>query len=406
VRLLGRLGHALRALLIGGAVFLAAGEILARTFDVVDRLNGYSRKLYVASGDPALPYVLRPGFTGQVRGMPVRVNALGLRGPEANAVPAPGVRRVLVLGDSSTFGEGVRDDETFPARLAAELAARRPAAWEVLNAGVQGYNTATELAWLERRGFALRPALVIVAFNLNDYDDTPVIGPRGILTGAPAARDGGGRRVVDRLEFVLLLRSLIGDRGDPFAGMPRSAFVLRPGERFVQFDRFVSALRKRFWAAPEAARWEAVVTALGGLRDAARRHGVPLLVAIVPDGDQVGVENPDLAAQRRLGEACARLGLDCLDLQPALAAAAPRDGELYLDTMHPNAAGQRVIAATLAAHMAPHSTTTRGDAQPAMSSGWAGSRTAVMANARVTGRPAHGDRSRRAGIHPRSPRRW
>jgi hypothetical protein len=52
----------------------------------------------------------------------------------------------------------------------------------VLNAGVEGYNSENELALLERSGLALAPETVVVAFNLNDFDYGPVMGPMGILT--------------------------------------------------------------------------------------------------------------------------------------------------------------------------------------------------------------------------------
>ena len=68
------------------------------------------------------------------------------------------------------------------------------------------------------------------------------------------------------------------------------------------------------------------------------------MVAITPDGDQVGVAAPDLEPQRKLLAICAAAGLDCLDLQPELDAAAGSE-KLYFDGAHPNAAGQRVIAA-------------------------------------------------------------
>src|SRR5262245_41975907 len=111
MRVLGRL-------LLAVVVFLVAGEVLARALHVVDRLNGFSRSLYAPGPDAELPYRLRPGVDTTLLGIPVRVNALGLRGPDVSATPAAGVTRVLVIGDSIVFGHGLPIDQALPAVLA------------------------------------------------------------------------------------------------------------------------------------------------------------------------------------------------------------------------------------------------------------------------------------------------
>jgi lysophospholipase L1-like esterase len=62
------------------------------------------------------------------------------------------------------------------------------------------------------------------------------------------------------------------------------------------------------------------------------------------------VEAPDLTPQRKLVALCARYELECLDLYPVFAARAG-DGPLFLDIMHPNAEGHRLIAEALAARL-------------------------------------------------------
>lgn len=363
VPLARRLWQALRFALVSGAIFLLTGEVLTRAFNLVDRLNGFSRRLYVVTDDPELTYVHRPGMETRVGGVPVRLNALGLRGPEASRAPAPGVHRVLVLGDSATFGEGLPIEETFPALVERELAARAPGRYEVLNGGVRGYNTAAELAFLRRHGLQLAPRTVIVGFNLNDVDPTPVMGSLGILTLDPAARVAT-RSLANRSEFYLLLRWLVLAGARAWGGgEPAPGFVVGPGERFSRFDRYLAGLRKRHYTQPGDDRWPTVVHALRGFDETARAHGLRLLVAILPDGDQMGVPDPDLRPQAKLLALCGELHLECLDLYPRFAAAA---GELHLDTMHPNAAGNRVIARTLADHLlAPPRATAPAPAPPA-----------------------------------------
>jgi lysophospholipase L1-like esterase len=140
--------------------------------------------LYVA--DPAVGYVLAPGFEGKLRRAEfhtqVRVGQSGLRGPDHSAAKSNSWR-ILVLGDSLAWGFGVEDDQTFGARLeelladsyAADQELGAQADVQVLNGAVPGYGTADELAWLRTRGPALEPDLVIVQFlSVNDIQENPV----------------------------------------------------------------------------------------------------------------------------------------------------------------------------------------------------------------------------------------
>ena len=75
--------------------------------------------------DPEVFWSPIPGYRGEFMGKPVRINALGLRGPEI-AEPRPaGRRRVASFGDSITFGYGVGDEETYPHALGEELGGPR-----------------------------------------------------------------------------------------------------------------------------------------------------------------------------------------------------------------------------------------------------------------------------------------
>ena len=108
---------------------------------------------------PRACYVGRGGET-------ITVNARGYRGAVHADRPAPGTTRVVMLGDSITFGTGVGDHQTFSHLLdsLAEL--------EVLNLGVDGYGTDQELIRLEREGLAHHPQVVVLNFCVrNDYID-------------------------------------------------------------------------------------------------------------------------------------------------------------------------------------------------------------------------------------------
>ena len=99
----------------------------------------------------------------------VRINGLGLRGPEIERRKPPGVPRVLVFGDSFVFGIGVDEDHDFTSRLQARLAETSPRGCEVVNMGVSGYSTDQELLLFQELGAELAPDLVILVATDNDF---------------------------------------------------------------------------------------------------------------------------------------------------------------------------------------------------------------------------------------------
>ena len=100
----------------------------------------------------------------------------------------------------------------FPCSSSASCGRAAASAYEVLNAGVQGYNTENELAFLRARGLALEPETVVVGFNLNDFDYAPAMGPLGILTRDPGARVSTWSPA-NISEFYVVLRWLIDHAG-------------------------------------------------------------------------------------------------------------------------------------------------------------------------------------------------
>ena len=82
----------------------------------------------------------------------------------------PGTLRVLSLGDSHTQGYEVRQDATFSAVLERYLDSHGVKS-QVLNAGVSGFSTAEELAYLIGEGYKYKPDVVVVGFYANDFDD-------------------------------------------------------------------------------------------------------------------------------------------------------------------------------------------------------------------------------------------
>ncbi len=102
---------------------------------------------------------------------PLALNAEGFRDRDYPKAKAPGVRRIVGIGDSYMFGWGVATGKDYLSVLEERVAKERPAErWEVLNMAVPGYNTAMEVETLVARGLAYAPDVVIVGFCWNDID--------------------------------------------------------------------------------------------------------------------------------------------------------------------------------------------------------------------------------------------
>jgi hypothetical protein len=134
---------------------------------------------YVPGARFKVTYATNPrGYFDSDNSVLFTMNSLALRGEEIAAVKPPATYRILGLGDSFTLGVGVKDDDTFLHRLQLALNAGppRPEHFEVLNAGVAGYNTRDEVVYLERRWLSLDPDLVLIVFYINDaYDDAAIL---------------------------------------------------------------------------------------------------------------------------------------------------------------------------------------------------------------------------------------
>lgn len=116
--------------------------------------------------DPILNWRFIPNSRVQDGRVVLSYNSAGFRDREHEKKKPPGVKRLVVLGDSVTEGSGVEGDDIFSSRLQKSLGPR----YEVINLGMSGLNTPQEVHILEVEGLGYDPDVVIVNFVLNDCD--------------------------------------------------------------------------------------------------------------------------------------------------------------------------------------------------------------------------------------------
>lgn len=292
--------------------------------------------------DPELGYALLPSQRAFTHDQEVRVNAGGLRGPEAGREPSRGTRRVLALGDSQTFGNGLSEDDTWPLRLQAVLA-RDGARWEVLNAGLPGTSTWQQERLLARLGERYRFHLVVVGLYQNDIVATP----ESAASHDPSALSNSARH---RLLYLL-------KRSAFFTALWQARSVLDPGSGGMDYETAI--VRGEAGDAGERA-WAHVEAALVRMQRLARKEGAELIVLLIPRRDQVDGRLTSDAWNQRATAIAARHGIPSVDGLPVLRDAHERHGdrlfipwdghntrranEALADALAPTA--QRVAAAT------------------------------------------------------------
>lgn len=100
-----------------------------------------------------------------------RNNFFRFRSPYEDTRRKPGVRRIITLGDSFTWGSHIpSSDSTWPALLERSLTGMpNPIPTEVINMGRGGMATGHEAELLRRIGWQFEPDLVIVQWLDNDF---------------------------------------------------------------------------------------------------------------------------------------------------------------------------------------------------------------------------------------------
>ncbi len=275
--------------------------------------------------------VFRPGITSRVSWPPelaytARINSLGLRGPETTLEPAPGVFRVLCLGDSTTFGFYVEEDETLPQQLQRELRAGGAESVEVVNGGCGGWSISDEADFYGERAHKLKPRLVLLTFCSNDLADLRHERTTYASQKAQLGEGGAGRFksvLYGTATYELLLRLKIASKQARLQARGEVAHPLSSGAVAGEEDLYEGHLTR--------------------LRDELRGSQIPLVLCYLPDAWRLreGLTEVD---EGRLGALCERLEIPYVSAYPRFSARPVT--ELYHAPIdpHQNAQGNAVLA--------------------------------------------------------------
>ncbi|MCX6997473.1 MAG: SGNH/GDSL hydrolase family protein [Kiritimatiellaeota bacterium] len=106
----------------------------------------------------------------------------GTRGPFVSGPKRPGITRILVQGDSITYGAGVSDyKELYPYRLLAKLNAQGEK-YEMFSIGVPGREVNGQARELDKLADTLCPDMIVYQWFVNDVELSKVNRPESRIT--------------------------------------------------------------------------------------------------------------------------------------------------------------------------------------------------------------------------------
>ena len=353
-------------------------------------IHGKKLGIEAGIGDPHFHHRLPPNhdthYYSNEFDVTIHTNSRGLRGPDP-VMPKPKDRiRILMLGDSFTFGFPVRDDETFAHLIEQGLQAKGYPV-EVVNGGVSSYSPLLEYILLRDELLALEPDIVMVWYDRADlqddaqYEKNLLFNARGEITGADPQYVYGHfdrwgwvqghsllaawynrkiLRTVDKfriLGFTGYMKMWLGGQRAKVA-IARLKTQQR-AEDLAMFDRFIlirptstPELLDRYW--PISARY------LRMMRDLLAQRGVPMVLAEYPNGVSIGPDQwghgrtywgfeegrvyDDAPARDLFTRFAASEGLPLILTSPSMQAAAASQVLYYDQDGHMTPAGHRVVA--------------------------------------------------------------
>ena len=288
-----------------------------------------------------------------------RTNSLGYRNPEIG--PKKG-KRLLFLGDSITFGQGVNEEWTF-VRLLENLARAQGENWETVNGAVEGLGTNGELAVLNETGLALQPDIVVLDFYLNDFLESPGI----FMTRLPGLLERS--RLAHKLEgfFTSGLFLSASEKNisviQPMQKPPdeiyawrdefnKNSTVIPPHQkRDPAAQAFHGAVLHNFedWGGSFSPQvWKKLELLLEEFARLAQEHRFRLVLAAFPVRDQVAMEPLFDYPQQRLSQIARALKVPYLDLLPVFRRHhennRKEEDRLFFDQCHLTVRGHQVTA--------------------------------------------------------------
>ncbi len=256
------------------------------------------------------------------------MNSVGWRDDEHRRARPEKAYRILGIGDSYLFGQGVKAKDRCLTRLGNQLQNDFPSQLiETINSGQPGYNTVMEARVLKECGLSFHPNLVILHFVPNDVE--PDIYTRNakveffteFITGSMSTD-----WMSQHSEIWALLNRTIGGR--------------------VRGQAYIRDSIGSFLSAPE--KWSACENGLDTIVQTCRDNKIPLLIVAFPFFYRLNADYPFQPIHDRLREYCVNADVPFIDLRDHYRAFSGPELWVHPTDQHPNETAHRIAADVIA----------------------------------------------------------
>ena len=262
------------------------------------------------------------------------MNSVGWRDDEHKRKKPTGVYRILGIGDSYLFGQGVKPQDRCLDRLGVLLSKSRPEQTiEVLNAGQLAYNTAMEARDLKKCGFDYQPDLVILHFVPNDVESD-------IYTKKA------------KIEFFTeyttgsLATDWMSQHSEVWAVLHRSLAGSLRGRAYIR-DSIAS-----FTSDPQ--KWDSCQKSLEDIASICRDRNARLLIVAFPFFYELNGQYPFQPIHDHVRDYCAAAKIPFVDLRDSYRDFRGPELWVHPTDQHPNETAHRIAADAILRHMQEH----------------------------------------------------
>jgi hypothetical protein len=279
----------------------------------------YATDVKVRDLRPEMGHKHGPNRNTSLMSVGVRTNEQGFRGPPIPEKAPEGVARIAFVGDSTTMGWGVAEQDTFAHQVIEKLV-KQGRKVDGFNEGVGNWNTTQELTNFRDTGLKMKPDIVVLTYFINDGEPIPTYPKESWLDLHSAAW------IVINYRLDSLIRQF-GPRPD--------------------WKQYYRALYD-----DNAAGWKATQKAIAGFGDIARNGGPKIVVFHLPELRELK-PYPFQDVTDKVRKVVEASGLKFIDLLPTVENMDPASLWVTVPDPHPNAKADTAFSEGMIRELTP-----------------------------------------------------